>query len=336
MQYKTVLVGLGQIAAQYADDPAMQETVTYATHAQVLADHPAFSWIAAIDSSSEACAYVQRKWNVETVITSLESLKEKENLEIAVIATPPEIRQSVLEFLPSLKGIIVEKPLGVSLRSSQEFVRECNDRKIKVQVNLTRRSDRIMKDLAKKSLLDRIGKVQAAFGVYGNGLLNNGTHMVDLVRMLIGEIIAVKAILPETGFQEGPIKGDKNFSFLLVLENNVKVLMQPLCFTYYRENSIDIWGEKGRLEILHEGLHFVETPIGPCRSFAEGRELAADKRSIHPTGYGVALYDLYDNLANAVNHDVELESPGTSALRTALVIDSLFRSADQEGQTIYV
>ena len=42
---RTVLVGCGEVGAGYATDPLMARHYPYATHAQVLAAHPAFAWM---------------------------------------------------------------------------------------------------------------------------------------------------------------------------------------------------------------------------------------------------------------------------------------------------
>ena len=51
-----------------------------------------------------------------------------------------------------------------------------------------------------------IGKIQSAFGLYGNGLNNNGTHLIDWSRMFLGEVNWVQAIANGECLKEGPIR----------------------------------------------------------------------------------------------------------------------------------
>ena len=332
--YNTVLIGLGRIASLYNKDKIMLKNIKYATHAQVLQIHNQYNWIAAVDKSSKACEYAKKTWKLEAVAKTMKQLDNKNNIDIVVIATPPDIRIEILNHFPSLKAVIVEKPLGESYETSCQFMEECNKRGIKVQVNLTRRSDKIMKAFSKGKLNKKIGNIQFAFGSYGRGLRNYGMHLVDLVRMLIGEIKTVRSISQNKQMPTGPINDDYNFSFILETENGVDVIFQPLDFTLYREGSLDIWGEKGRLEILQEGLSYIETNIEDCRSLTNSFELASDKRKINNTGYGESLYNLYDNLADSLLNNKLLDSPGDSALKTELVVELLFNSADQNGKFI--
>ena len=73
-------------------------------------------------------------------------------------------------------------------------------RNLLVQVNLLRRADECFRELAAGRMVELIGRLQAAQGLYGNGLINNGTHMVDLVRMLFGEVEEAKAVNATAGF----------------------------------------------------------------------------------------------------------------------------------------
>lgn len=332
---KTLLVGFGRIAARHADDPVMAARIPFATHAQVLRSHPAFDWCAAVDPSPEARELAERRWGIATTAAAVEDLPEREACEVAVVTSPPEARRDILASLPRLRAVLVEKPLGVTLADAEMFVSVCRDRGILVQVNLTRRADPTMRELADGGLGRRLGVVQAAFGIYGNGLLNNGTHMVDLVRMLLGEIEAVQAISPSKGFIEGPIPGDVNLPFVLRLEAGPTVVWQPIRFARYRECSLDLWGERARLQIVHEGLELIEYRMAACRSLQRAMEVAADRPLVQPTEYGVALYRMYDNLAGALAGRETLVSPGESALQTARAIHAILDSARQEGRLVH-
>ena len=100
---------------------------------------------------------------------------------------------------------------------------------------------------------------------------------------------------------------------------------------HFREGSLDIWGEKGRIEIIHEGLNYIETKIDDCRSLSGSFELASDNRIIHETGYGEALFNLYDNLFYSLSEMKELDCSGNSTLITERVVEALFNSFKKGG-----
>lgn len=329
---KIVLIGFGKIAAGYADDPVMARYFPYATHAQVLHDHPAFSWDAVVDSLQEALDKAKKQWNVRYAARTTEEIAVDYQPDVAVIATPPETRLNIIERLPSLRAILVEKPLSLTLRKGREFIDMCKNRNVLLQVNFVRRADEGSRALAGGQLDDLIGKSQAAFGIYGNGLLNNGSHMVDLTRMFFGEIESVRALSEPLPFGTG----DFQVTFVLKFLNGLIVTMNAISFTYYRENSLDIWGEKGRLSIMQEGLGIYHYPVCPNRAVGGEKEISSDRPSEVTSTIGSALYHMYSNLAEAVNEGKSLWSDGDSALRTSEVLDAVLDSAQNSGKIVHV
>jgi predicted dehydrogenase len=335
-RYRTLLVGLGKIGATYVDDVSMSKTVPYVTHAQVLADHASFLWHGAVDTSQAANEFVRARFGVERTGTSVEHIPALGQVEVVVLATPPSSRTRMLDAMPNLKAVLVEKPLGGTLAESQRFVENCRRHGLITQVNLTRRCDPVMRELAGGGLQKRIGSVQCGFGTYGNGVVNYATHTVDLVRMLVGEITAVQALPRAQQYTEGPIAGDRNLSFTLFV-GEAPITLHPVRFSEYREGSLDLWGEKGRIELLQEGLRVRETPRRPCRSLDRAFELDSDSAALRDTGYGRALFDLYDDLAAVLDGKRSATcSPCESALATERVVNAILESAKNDGAVIEV
>jgi len=330
----TVLIGFGRVAAGYAADARTAACYPYITHAQVLRDHPAFNLSAAVDPAPAARESARDDWHVNTVADDLADLPDPDSYHVAVLASPPESRPDVLAALPNLKAIVLEKPLALNLSDATAFAAACAARDIAVQVNLPRRADETMVALAEGGLAERIGRVQAAFGLYGNGLSNNGTHLVDTVRMLLGEIRSVQAVGGVRPFFEGPITGDFNLPFTLVLESGICVMVQPLGFDHYREVGLDLWGETGRLGIWHEGLTTVLSERADYRSMTDEREIASDHVAGARTTIGHALYNIYDNLTAALDGKAALRSDMANALRTMTVVEAVRDSVDNGGTVV--
>ena len=328
---RAAVIGFGRMADAYAQDAAMARHYRYATHAQVLAAHPSFEWLAVVDPSAPARERARHQWKVPHVAPDTVGLGQvADQIEVAVLATPPAARLGVLDALPALRAVLVEKPLGLGLNDSRLFLDQCAQRGIAVQVNLWRRADETFRRLATGELRQLVGDLQCAFCVYGNGLLNNGTHMIDFVRMVLGEIVSVTALSTESAFVEGPIVGDLNVAANLLLENGASVTLQPLRFAEYRENGIDIWGYDGRLSILNEGLTILRYPRTANRAMTGEREIAADAPETLQSSVGNALYRMFDNLAEAVADGVPMWSPGSSALQSAVVVEAVTQSAKHQ------
>lgn len=329
---KTLLVGLGRMGQGYASDPAMAKHFEYATHAQVLARHPSFDWQAMVDIDDHALLTARNSWNVPHCGRTIVDLGPvAADIELAVLATNPGLRLAMLEQLPKLRAVLIEKPLGGTLAEAENFLTECARRKIIVEVNLWRRADRLFRSLADGHLTELIGHVQSASCVYGNGLLNNGTHMIDFARMFFGEVDGIRLLGPAQGFVEGPLPGDRNIAFQLSFDGGTYVQFIPLRFSDFRENGFSIWGTTGHLEILNEGLVVNVYTREPNRAMQGEWEVAFDRPRRIASTVGTALYELFDNLASAlsVNDGTILVSPGQSALVTSRIVDELFRMGDE-------
>lgn len=332
---RTILVGFGRIAAGYARDVRMARWFPFATHAQVLSAHSAFDWMAAVDPDPAARFAALQDWGIKEVVGELSQLADPKLFEVAVLATPPDNRLGILERLPNLKGIIVEKPLGDDLDASRAFLAACAARDILVQVNFARRGDNVMRRLA-ASLPEDIGPVQAAFALYGNGLNNNGSHIVDWARMFLGEVAWVRASAEGPVITEGPVPADTSIPFVLGLESGVNLIAQPLTFKKYRENSLDIWGQLGRLSFYQEGLIASVSSRVEHRFIGDYFEIASDSPHAIHTGQGTAMYELYGNLSRAIEKSELLWSSGQSALRVMEILAAIRRSFTEGGRQVKV
>ncbi|MBN2124007.1 MAG: hypothetical protein JW821_06925, partial [Deltaproteobacteria bacterium] len=215
--------------------------------------------------------------------------------------------------------------LGETYEDSRAFLSVCRKKGVAVQVNYWRRGDALFQRLARSGLREKIGRTLAAFGIYGNGLKNNGCHMIDFARMMLGEVKTARVIAPAQRFEGGPLPGDSNVSFALEMEEGFSVLFHAIPFAPYREIGLDIWGESGRLSILQESLGIYHYPRTKNRALTGEREIASDRPRVLKPTCGRALYRLYDNLAAHLRQGDPLWSPGTEALGTERLIRELSR-----------
>ncbi len=305
----------------------------FATHAQVLAAHPALAWEYVVDRSADVRERVQAKWGVRKALADVADLRSEAPVDLVVVATPPTGRLALIESLSGVKAVLLEKPMASDVDEARAIVEYCARQGILLQIALWRRADARLRVLAAGELNDRIGSPVAAFGIYGNGIRNNGIHMIDLVRMLLGEIEAVQVLGGRPAVPAGPLAGDVDLPFALSLRGGTVVVLQPVSFDRYRENALDIWGDRGRLEILQEGLRIIHYPLRENRAVSGQREIASDEPAELGTTTGEALYRLYDNLIAGLTDRAELWSPGGSALRSEIAMDAVL-SASTHGQIV--
>lgn len=326
----TALVGFGKIAHGYSRDKVMARAMKYASHAQVLSAHAGLNWLSVIDPNPQARQAARQDWAIEDVEAAIEDCKHRREIELAVLATPPLDRLKEIAAFPNLKAVLIEKPLAKDLETSRALIDYCRQKGILVQVNLLRRADPCTRALKEGRLQELIGELQTAAGIYGNGLKNNGLHMIDLVRMLLGEIASVQALSPGK-LEESPMDGDFSFPFALTLaESGKTITFSPVSFKNWRENGLHLYGKNGRLDYLHGGLTILHYPLAESRMGGGEMEVAHDRPESIAATMGEALYEMYDNLLAAVKGQA-LFSTGPSALRSTAVVEALFASHRQGG-----
>ncbi len=329
---KTLLIGFGGIAHGLAADARMAKWFPTATHVQAINESPHFQLSGVIDPDPAARAIAASDWSTE----AFENIQAAAALDpdVVVFATPPGERASALATFPSLKGVIVEKPLGGE--DGQRLIKTCHTRDIPVQVNYWRRGDATLQALAAGDLEVRIGTIQAGHALYGNGLANNGSHLVDMIRMLTGEPVWVQALGNAEPVDQTPIANDIHVAFALGLGNGTCLTAHPVEFTHYREVSLDLWGTQGRLSFMQETLDIRHFKRAPNRGLDDAFEIASDAGTLLPSTVASALPNLYENLSAAIHGKASSLSTGASALRTETIIEHIQLSANQRGERLNI
>ncbi len=287
---RSVLVGFGRIANSIRYDVKIANYFKYACHADVLKDHPDFDWIGVVDPDDAARAEA-KQWNVPYVGSDVI------DAEFAVLAIPPGYRMDVINKMPSLKKVLVEKPLG---SEGARFLATCAERGITPYVNYWRRGDLTLQALAGGGMKKRIGKPQAVFATYGNGLFNNGSHLIDFLQMMFGAVQGVGTVGEVESIESNGCSGpmDDFVASFVIGFKGFDVMVQPLDYNHYREFSLDIWGTKGRLAFYQETLGIHYYPLAKHRGMTDQKEISCDKFEIIPQTVADAFYNIYTGIAN--------------------------------------
>ena len=305
---KSIIVGFGRIANSIRHDAKISKVFRYASHAQVLAEHPAFEWVGIVDPGDVAEAAAE--WGKP--VGTLEDFQEA---EFAAITAPPAARLGIVSNLPALKAVMIEKPLG---DEGEAFLKYCKGREISVSVNFWRRGVRYYRDL---DLRKQVGQVQAVFCTYGNGLMNNGSHLIDFLQMLFGDIECAAHSEVDTLESlgcSGPMD-DYSVNFVLrAMEGMFPILGAPIDFNDYREVSVDIWGTKGRLFIGQESLQVCKYPVVNHRGMENQKEVSATAFTTERVDVSDSIWNLYTSIAEG-----NPLSPGEGALKTERILKGL-------------
>ena len=324
-KFKTVIIGFGQIAQGVLSDKKMSDFYKYQCHAQVLKKHPNIDWLAVIDPDTNKLKIARKVWKIKNTFRDISELPRNIKPEIAILATKPNHRLDIIKSLPTLKGVIIEKPLSENVQDRKKLIKYCQEKNIKTNVNFTRRFDTEMLKI-KDKIVNKLGEVQYGCILYGNGIKNNGVHFIDLIRMLFGKIKSVHALGKVIKNKNFPIDNDYNMQVVLELKNKKSILMCPINFNFYREQYVDIWCDKGRIEIFQEGIFYKLSHLNHHRAIDNENEISLDRSQSYLTKIGVSFYKIYDDLINSIINDIKTFSPLENAASNEEIIDKILLS----------
>lgn len=187
-EYSVLIIGCGNIAGGYDKEDIAGPDIL--THAKAFNAHPGFDLVGCVDMSPGIARDFADTWQVDRAYDSLDQALTDRDFDIISICSVTSSHEAYLRqvLTSEAKLIFCEKPITDSLVTAREMAALYNARMV---VNYLRRFDPGIRQLA--SEIDRgvYGTFVSGKATYNKGLFNNGSHMTDLLNMLVGPVHAV-------------------------------------------------------------------------------------------------------------------------------------------------
>lgn len=256
------IVGCGRIGSEWdegrsADFPAL-------THAAAFQRNSRAKLVALCDADPARLQAAGRHRGVREQYASSAALFEHVVPDIAVIATPTAVRREPIAqaLKAGVRTLVCEKPLASSLAEGARLAQDLGAAKARVFINYLRRWDGAMRHWRSRVARGEIGAITRAVGWYGKGLLNNASHLIDLVHFLSGAratraCARANRLAPEEAAWSGGVDRTLDADIAFGCAHD---FVLTLVGTDHRDATIfelDLLGSKGRLRIT-EGGHRLE------------------------------------------------------------------------------
>lgn len=242
MQYKVGIIGCGNIGSEFNSF----FTIWPVTHARAYDEHPLTKLIAVADCNKEKVQKCARDWRVPNYYLNYIKMLKKEKFDIISICTPYEthaqIIRDIVNLSPQVKGIFCEKPFTNSLQEAKEVTELCKKKKIVLTVNFQRRHD-LFYQYVQENLDRLVGDIKKVIFTYTGGIINNGSHVFDLLRFYFGDIESLEARFEEK-------KTDPNLIVLLKFKSGLQGIITSCLIPQHCEFELKIMGEKAKLDLL--------------------------------------------------------------------------------------
>ncbi|MCG9051758.1 Gfo/Idh/MocA family oxidoreductase [Laribacter hongkongensis] len=280
-----LIVGCGNIAGGFdAEQPGARTPFTHAGAYQADGGYRLAGCVEPVQARRIA---FQQRWQVARAYANLqEAVDDAPRYNVVSICSPTSQHASDLRTVLNLRPRLVfcEKPLTASLQESREIDALYKKAGIALLVNYTRRWDDRVRKLASELNTGHWGQIRSASAVYNKGLYNNGSHMLDLLSLLLGPLTVISAGPPRMDMWEQ----DPSIPAMLVTASGVPVTINCGHAADYSLFELELVTQRGTVKMENGGLDWSIRQAGPSATFAGYQALGASRHESGSIG-GAAL-----------------------------------------------
>lgn len=306
IRYNAAIIGAGNIGALYDQTKHGDHILTHA-HAYTL--EPRIQLCAMTDIDKQKADHATRLWGGTPYYDSKEML-DHEKIDIISICVPDEHHEKIIdicyEYRP--KAVFCEKPLTLDMESAERIVKKYSDAGIIFAVNFSRRWDPTMQSLKKEFEKGTYGNVLNVTSIYTKGILHNGSHLIDILRYLFGDIAYVVPLSAKFDWYEN----DPTVDAFLNFSNGVHAHIISADARSYSIFEIDILCEKARFHFNKSGLQMIEYGVRDNPIYPGYLEIF-EKQCIQ-TGLNKSISYAVSNIIDAIEGKNDIICSGNDAL----------------------
>lgn len=319
---RVLIVGCGNIAGAF--DLGRPASELPYTHAGAFTRDGRFSLAACVEPDAERRHAFMGAWGVSTGFSSMDEVVGSAlQFDVISICSPTQCHAPDLENALRLKPklIFCEKPVTTSLAQTERLVAACRQANILLAVNYTRRWDPDIFRLQADMRAGAWGQLRSIVGIYNKGISNNGSHMLDLLHLLVGPVDVVKVDKPIQDF----FSDDPTVPVWLEGTNGLPVQLVCGHAGDYAIFELQLIFSHGVLAMEDGGLFWRERHAAASATFKGYRMLDAGMRRVG--NYPSAMRGAVDNIYRAIARGDTLASTGDNALAAQRLCEQIKQQA---------
>ncbi len=299
-------MGLGKIG-QLLDEGKNPESFCL-THAAAFTTHKDFELRVGVDPNAE----LRQKFESRFGRAASPDLDKKVPADLWVIAGPTSKNFSIFKSVVALKPkmILMEKPLGASLEEAQQITALARQSGISLAVNFMRRAEPGVLKIREMIGSGQLGTIEKVIVTYSKGLLNNGSHFIDLMRFWLGDSSHHQVFGSISQHFENDPEPDFSITF-----GSTPVYFLSCKEKNYSVRDVEIFGSLGAIRYLRGGQKILHSPVVESSLFNGYRFLAMEEKEI-PNSLDRVQYYVADQIAKSLKGETSILFDGASAFRT--------------------
>lgn len=281
------------------------------THAHGYRACEGFEFVGFVDQDLAKAEAASTQWG-GTASDSIDKLLDLQPIDVVSICLPDELHYSTLVALAAkpVKFIFLEKPAVTTAAEADVVSTLFGESQIRVQVNYTRRFVPEIRRVREAIRSGIYGAFLTGTGYYGKGLLHNGSHMIDLLQFLVGDVGEVTKISEVADFYDQ----DPSVSALLAMRSGGIFHLCHIDCRKFHVFELDLTFEQKRIRIRELGTVIEEYSVGDNRVFEGYRTLNKDAE--YPTEHSKAIYHAIANIRDNLDRNEPLVCTLEESLET--------------------
>jgi predicted dehydrogenase len=358
MPYKIALIGCGRVGVWLEDDPLREKPASHLGGIKKIIDEELVTHGLEVtglcDLNRERLLKCRERWPLYLKKASLfqdyRELILQERPDLVIIATWTSSHRDLATFAAShgVQGIVLEKPLAISLGQAEAVIAACKDHNVKLVVNHERRWSPLYRKTREIVENRELGELKLIYGnvlsrsaprgpwqsvleeVGGGPLLHDGTHLVDMIRYFCGDIETVNGYVK----REDPAAGvETTATALFKAKNGTTVFLEAGGSRDYFNFEMDLQFEKGRIKIGNGIREYYVTT--DSRRYSGFQDLAPVDFPPLPGDTNPFTGAILE-VIHALETGAEPQSSGIDGWKAMEVIFAVYRSAFLGGKTLYL
>jgi predicted dehydrogenase len=316
LAFQVAIIGAGRIGA-LLDHP---QSLHILTHAHGYKASEGFEIVGFVDRDLKKAEDASTCWGGRA-FDSIERLFEKQEVDVVSVCVPDELHYETLLALAKrpVKFIFLEKPAVRTAAEADVVGALYAGLPIRVLVNYTRRFVPEIRKTRKAIKSGDYGTFLTGTGYYGKGLLHNGSHMVDLLQFLLGEVGELKKISETADFYDD----DPSVSALLTLRGGGIFYLKNIDCRKFDIFEMDLTFERKRIRICELGTVMEEYSVGDNGVFKGYRTLNKDAE--YSTEHRKAMHHAVAHIRNNLERDEPLACTLEDAFATVKTCSRILR-----------
>ncbi len=314
-RFSAAVAGLGNIGLRY--DLGETDNGRVVSHARAFAVHPGYSLVGGIDSDETGRSLLEQYYNVPAFPDLDTMLSAGIRPEVWSIAVPTPLHFTFFQDIIGLTPIAVlcEKPLAESVADGERMVVAAAESGCALAVNYMRRFEPGVLALRRMIAEGMLGEIYKGSAWYSKGLLNNGSHVIDLLAFLLGDAGPVQVINAGRNWDGRDPEPDVCMTF-----GAARVFLLAAREESFSHIGFELVGTGGTVRYI-DGGHRIELRRTLPEPALPGYRILGSEVDVVPTELKRYQWHAVDALHLHIEQGNPLHSSGASALETLRTID---------------